>query len=106
MADQRRLDKLRPLRHSVGPRPGHDGRWATHVRAEIRTEKGSFSCIVEDVSVAGARINVGAARVTSNHVFLLLEDYGALAARIVWRRRYRVGLQFAVRHPALLALAS
>jgi len=39
-------------------------------------------------------------------VFLLLEDYGALAARIIWRRRYRVGLQFAVRHPALLALAS
>jgi hypothetical protein len=61
--------------------------------------------MLEDISVAGARLHVGTAPVPGTHVFLLLNDYGTVAARIAWRRNSRLGLNFSVRHPALLALA-
>jgi hypothetical protein len=96
---------LRPLRRSAGSRPGYDGRWATHVAAQIRTLRGQFPCIVKDISVAGAKLHVGATVVTGTHVFLLLEDYGTFAARVAWRRSEYLGLNFSVRQPTLLALA-
>jgi hypothetical protein len=61
--------------------------------------------VLEDISVAGARLNVGATPVPDTHVFLLLDDYGTITARIAWRRDALLGLNFSVRHPALLALA-
>lgn len=97
---------LRPLRRSAGPRPGYHGRWATSLPAQLRTQRGAVPCVVEDISASGARLHVGRAAVPSNHVFLLLENYGTLAARVAWRRSSRLGLHFAVRHPALLALAA
>jgi PilZ domain len=96
---------LRQLRRSAGPRAGYHGRWAAHVPVQIRTARGTFPCILEDISVAGARLNIGAAPVPGTHVFLLLDDYGTVAARIAWRRNAHLGLNFSVRHPALLALA-
>jgi hypothetical protein len=96
---------LRPLRRSAGPRAGYHGRWPAHMPAQIRTPRGTLPCLLEDISVAGARLNVGAASVPGTHVFLLLDDYGTVAARIAWRRNSRLGLSFSVRHPALLALA-
>jgi hypothetical protein len=96
---------LRPLRRSAGPRPGYHGRWATRVPARIRTAGGQFPCIVEDISVAGAKLYIGAVPVVGTHVFLLLEDHGTFAARVAWRRSEYLGLNFSVRHPALLALA-
>ena len=96
---------LRTLRRSAGPRAGYHGRWAAHVPAQIRTPRGTFPCLLEDISVAGAKLNVGAAQVPGTHVFLLLDDYGTVAARIAWRRNSHLGLNFSVRHPALLALA-
>jgi PilZ domain-containing protein len=73
--------------------------------AQIRTPRGTFPCVLEDISVAGAKINVGVTPVPGTHVFLLLDDYGTITARIAWRRDARLGLNFSVRHPALLALA-
>jgi hypothetical protein len=75
------------------------------VPVQIRTARGTFPCLLEDISVAGAKLNVGAAPVLGTHLFLLLDDYGTVAARIAWRRNSRLGLNFSVRHPALLALA-
>jgi hypothetical protein len=99
------LRNLRPLRRSAGPRPGYHGRWTTHVPAQLRTARGLFRCIVEDISVAGAKLHIGAVPVAGTHVFLLLEDYGTFAARVAWRRSEYLGLNFSVRQPTLLALA-
>lgn len=96
---------LRPLRQSAGPRAGFHGRWAAHMPAQIRTARGTFPCLLEDISLAGAKLNVGTTPVPGTHVFLLVENYGAITARIAWRRNTRLGLNFSVRHPALLALA-
>jgi hypothetical protein len=48
--------------------------------------------MLEDISVAGAKLNVGAAPVLGTRVFLLLDDYG----RIAWQRNSRLGLNFSV----------
>jgi hypothetical protein len=52
------------------------------------------SWLAYGISVAGAKLNVGSAPAPGTHVFLLLDDYGAITARIAWRRNSRLGLKF------------
>jgi hypothetical protein len=95
--------KIRPLRHA-STSTGLHRRWKIGWPAVLHTAHGRVPCRIENVSTGGAQLVVGSALLDDESVSLLIHNFGAIDARIAWRRRDRIGLQFAVDHPWIVDL--
>jgi hypothetical protein len=96
MRDNRsEIKNVRPLRRS-GESP-LDRRWALAWYAELRTQRGLFPSMVENVSADGAKIRVGSNLIDGEHVTLILPNCTPIEARIAWHRREHIGVQFLTR---------
>jgi hypothetical protein len=97
-------EKIRPLRHPVSSTTVLHRRWVTRWPAELRTSNGGIACTVEDISRRGAKLRIGTAQITDDNVSIVIGDFGAVAARVVWRLRDRAGVQFNSSQPWVLDL--
>jgi hypothetical protein len=97
-------ERIRPLRHPVKASTVLHRRWATRWAAELRTSDGMIACTVEDISRHGAKLRIGAAQISDANVWLVIRDFGPVAARVVWRRRDHAGVQFNSSQPWVLDL--
>jgi hypothetical protein len=75
---ERRRHKRLPLLHS----------------ATLRSGEHIIDCIIRDISVSGARLDVQHAPAPSQALALDIAEAGRLSGRIVWRRRAEAGFQF------------
>jgi hypothetical protein len=82
---------IRPLRRATTM----NRRWPTSVLAVLQTRSRHIPCTIENVSRGGARLIVGHAPIGDEEVTLIVPDFGEISARLAWRRRDRVGVQFA-----------
>ena len=96
MTDRRSgIKNVRQLRRSATS-PLHRRRvLARH--AELHTQRGVFPGMVEDVSADGAKVRVGSNPIDGEHVTLVLPNCRPIEARIAWRRREHIGVQFLTR---------
>jgi PilZ domain-containing protein len=97
-------ERIRPLRHPGKPKTILDRRWAARWTAELRTSDGLIACTVEDISSHGAKLRIGAAQIADANVWLVIGDFGPIAARVMWRRGNRAGVQFTSSQPWALDL--
>lgn len=74
-----------------------DRRWVLAWQAELHTQRGVFPSMVEDVSADGAKVRVGSNPIDGEHVTLVLPNCSPIEARIAWRRREHIGVQFLTR---------
>lgn len=93
---------VRPLRRAI--RSPLDRRWATSWYAELYARNGLLPAIVEDVSADGAKLRVGYAPVGGEQVTLVLANFSRVEARVAWRRRDRIGIQFTTSQPWIVEL--
>ena len=99
-------DNVRRLRRPV--QSLFDRRWVTAWYADLHAERRPLPCWVEDVSADGAKLRVGfipAALVVGEALSLVLANVNAIAARVAWHRRDRIGVQFCGSEPWLVELA-
>lgn len=61
--------------------------------ARLETAAGSFDCVVLNLSLGGARLQV-TAPILPPVVTLVMERFGALRAEIVWQLNDGIGLRF------------
>jgi hypothetical protein len=61
--------------------------------ARLDTSLGSFDCIVLNLSLGGARLDLSAP-IVPREVCLVLERYGALRAEVVWQVSDGIGIRF------------
>jgi hypothetical protein len=93
MTDSRSEAKsVRPLRRPV--KSPLDRRWEIAWNAELHTRSGQLPAIIEDVSADGAKLRVGRVPIDGEQVTLVLPNLSPMEARIAWRRRERIGIQF------------
>jgi PilZ domain-containing protein len=97
-------EKVRRLRHPVKAKTVLHRRWPTRWAAELRTSSGGIACTVEDISRYGAKLKIGTEQIADENVSLAIGDFGVVLARLVWRRRDRVGIQFKASQPWALDL--
>jgi hypothetical protein len=97
MDSRSETNRVRRLRRPV--KSYLDQRQATAWNAEIHTRSGPVPCIVEDVSVDGAKVRVGCVPIDGDDVTLIIPNYSPITARIVWRRRKCIGVQFSTSQP-------
>jgi hypothetical protein len=71
-----------------------DRRWALAWYSELRTQSGVLPSMVENVSADGARLRVDGIRVDGENVTLILPNSSPIEARVAWRRRDHIGVQF------------
>jgi hypothetical protein len=84
-----------------------DRRWATAWYAELRTRLRPLPCWVEDVSADGAKLRVGfipADFTIGEPISLVLPNFNAVAARVAWHRRDRIGVHFHESQPWIVEL--
>jgi hypothetical protein len=63
--------------------------------ARIGGEQNAARCIIRDLSITGAALEVESqADAPDKFTLTVPEDDLALSARVVWRRRYRIGIAF------------
>jgi hypothetical protein len=63
--------------------------------ASIGGKKNAARCVIRDLSVTGAAIEIASqADVPDRFTLMVPEDNLALPSRVVWRRGYRVGIAF------------
>jgi hypothetical protein len=99
-------DNVRRLRRPV--RSLFDRRWTTAWYADLHTEHRPLPCWVEDVSANGAKLRVGfipAGFAVGEKLSLVLPNFDAIAARLAWYRRDRIGVQFCGSERWLVELA-
>jgi hypothetical protein len=80
------------------------GRWATRWAAELFSSGRRIACTVEDISRHGAKVRIGVAQIADENVWLVIRDFEPIAARVMWRRRDRAGVQFTSSQPRDLDL--
>jgi PilZ domain len=98
-------DTVRRLRRPV--RSPLDRRWATAWYADLHTRDRPLTCWVEDVSADGAKLRVGCVPTVTavgEYLFLALANVDAIAARVAWHRRDRIGVEFCQSQPWLVEL--
>ena len=97
-------ERIRPLRHPVKANTVLHRRWATRWTAELHSPDRVIACTVEDISRHGAKLRIGAAQIADENVWLVIRDFGPVAAQVVWRLRDRAGLHFNSSQPWALDL--
>jgi hypothetical protein len=103
MTDRRsELKNVRPLRRSA--KSPLDRRWALAWYGDLHTQSGMLPGMVEDVSADGAKVRVGSIPIDTNSVTLMLPNCGPIEARIAWRRRDHIGIQFLTRQSWIIEL--
>jgi hypothetical protein len=73
--------------------------------ATLETQEGPFSCMVLDVSRAGAKLQFAAPIfpvLVKQEVELVIEPLGGLGAEVIWQSGERMGVRFNA-NPALVA---
>ncbi len=65
--------------------------WAARIEAAGR----QYDCVVVDLSLGGAKLDVAAPVAQGDAVTLILERFGSFRAEIAWRDDGSVGLRFA-----------
>ncbi|HXY98987.1 MAG TPA: PilZ domain-containing protein [Stellaceae bacterium] len=85
---------IRRLRRPESDDSAPGRRWKTDWPAELGTPQGRQNCVVLDISSWGARLRLDAAAAVPEHVWLVLDSVGAIAANLIWRRDDMLGLQF------------
>jgi PilZ domain len=100
------LNNVRPLRHPVKSLTDVHRRWATAWPAVLYAANASIPCKVENVSMTGAQLFVDAIPLDDTNVSLAIETFDSIVARIAWRRRERVGIQFAQGQPWIIDVVS
>jgi hypothetical protein len=81
-----------------------DRRWALAWYSELHTQSGMLSGMVEDVSADGAKVCVGRDPIDGENVTLILPNCSPIEARIAWRRRDHIGVQFLTRQSWIIEL--
>lgn len=69
-------------------------RWKTSWPAALRSARGYIPCNIKNISRGGAQLIVEYV-IETDTVSLLIATFDPINARVVWRRRDRVGVQFA-----------
>jgi hypothetical protein len=90
-------------------RPGKtalDRRWATAWAVQLHLLGGPVCCLMEDVSVDGAKLRLpeGVDAAAEEHGSLAFSKHTPMPVRIAWRRDDRIGVQFATRQTWLVDL--
>jgi hypothetical protein len=93
---------VRPLRRSA--KSPLDRRWALAWYSELHTQSGVLPSMIENVSADGARVRVDGIRVDGENVTLILPNCDPIEARIAWRRREHIGIQFLTRQSWIIEL--
>ena len=64
--------------------------------ARLDCDAGAFSCFVLNIAVGGAMLQIDAPPIKAVRATLMIERFGALAARVVWQlpEARRLGLRF------------
>ena len=65
--------------------------WAARIEAAGR----QYDCVVVDLSLGGAKLDVAAPVAQGDAVTLILERFGSFRAEIAWRDDGSIGLRFA-----------
>ena len=87
-------EEIRHPRHPISSTTVLHRRWATRWTAELRSSNGRIACTVEDISRRGAKLRIGASQIAYDNVWLVIRDFGPIAARVRWRSRDCAGVQF------------
>jgi hypothetical protein len=90
-------------------RPGKtalDRRWATAWAVQLHLLGAPVCCLMEDVSVDGAKLRLpeGVDAAIEEHGSLAFSKHTPMPVRIAWRRDDRIGVQFATRQTWLVDL--
>jgi PilZ domain len=96
------IKNVRPLRRSaMSPL---DRRWALAWYGDLHTRSGMLPGMVEDASADGAKVRVGRDPIDGENVTLVLPNSSPIEARIAWRRRDHIGVQFLTRQSWIIEL--
>ena len=87
-------DNIRRLRRPDGDDAAPGRRWKTNWPAEVRLAAERRSCVVLDISSWGAQLQLDAPPEEQSQIWLVIENIGNMAARVVWRRERNIGIQF------------
>ncbi len=79
-------------------------RWKTNWLGALQTASGNAPCLIEDISAAGAKLDLDRAPAEGSAVSLVIADAGTIPARVAWRTGDQVGLQFSEKQPWVLDL--
>ena len=88
------LQQYRQLRLPLGRRAPQERRWKTDWPAELETRQSRTACMVRDISGWGARLCLEMPPPEQEEVLLNIDDIGAIAASVMWRRDGEMGLRF------------
>jgi hypothetical protein len=103
MTDSRpNTQNVRPLRRLA--KSPLERRWPLAWYSELHTQSGVLPSMVENVSADGAKIRVDSIRVDGEDVTLILPNSGPIEARVAWRRRDHIGIQFLTRQSWIIEL--
>ena len=69
-------------------------RWKVFEFADIRTDAGDTGCLLDDLSLTGALISVGAALHPGQDIFVILDNEFAIPATVVHNRGSLTGVRF------------
>lgn len=69
-------------------------RWKVFEFANIRTDSGDIGCLLDDLSLTGALISVGAALIPGQDIFVILDNDFAIPATVVHNRGSLTGVRF------------
>lgn len=86
---------VRQLRRPDGKSHVSARRLRANWPAELKVDGRRLSCSVLDVSCAGAKVALPAPPSEGEHVWLIIESIGPIAASVAWRRDSLMGLRFA-----------
>jgi PilZ domain len=78
-----------------GPDQREDRRRQITWSGVLQTARGPCQCLVNDISSGGARLSLGAAVNTGQHVTLLVTGLGMYRGTVVWAEAGNVGIRFA-----------
>jgi PilZ domain-containing protein len=92
------IKNVRPLRRSA--MLPLDRRWALAWYGTFTPGAGQ----VEDASADGAKVRVGRVPIDGENVTLVLPNSSPIEARIAWRRRDHIGVQFLTRQSWIVEL--
>ena len=81
-----------------------DRRWALAWYGDLHTRSGMLPGRVEDASADGAKVRVGRVPIDGENVTLVLPNSSPIEARITWRRRDHIGVQFLTRQSWIIEL--
>ncbi len=81
-------------------------RWKTNWLGALLTASGHAPCVIEDISAAGAKLDLDRAPAEGSCVSLVLAEGGTIPARVAWRVGDQIGLQFSEKQPWVLDLVA